>query len=220
MAGPWGGYSNGNIPLSALVAVSTKPDYLEPHAAAAWGQMNAQCLKDTGYELGIASGSSAYRSMSDQVAMKAERGSAAADPGKSDHGWGQAIDYLNYTMSIVANWVNANARKYGWSTAEGKSFNEAWHLTYDGPMTGTVSTASAVTGQPSANLFSSFTAIGGVLGFLTNGKNWQRIGIGLLGAILLSVALWHILKSSSIGKTATNVAKKTTEVAVAATIHV
>ena len=57
----------------------------------------------------------------------------AAPPGKSNHGWGKAIDVMNSKSS--QDWIRENGVKYGWvwytkDGGEGQSINEPWHFTY------------------------------------------------------------------------------------------
>lgn len=57
---------------------------------------------------------------------------AAAPPGRSNHGWGKAIDV---TGKQAQDWIRKNGVKYGWTWykkdgGEGESINEPWHFTY------------------------------------------------------------------------------------------
>lgn len=57
----------------------------------------------------------------------------AAPPGKSNHGWGKAIDIRH--NSAAQKWIRENGVKYGWTWykkdgGEGESINEPWHFTY------------------------------------------------------------------------------------------
>jgi peptidoglycan hydrolase-like protein with peptidoglycan-binding domain len=54
---------------------------------------------------------------------------AAALPGTSNHGWGNAIDVF---PKKAQDWIKQNGEKYGWSWAEGRSVGENWHFTYVG----------------------------------------------------------------------------------------
>lgn len=60
---------------------------------------------------------------------------AAAVPGTSNHGTGNAVDFasgINTSFSSAENlWMQANAPEHGFSLAEGRSVNEPWHWTYD-----------------------------------------------------------------------------------------
>lgn len=61
-----------------------------------------------------------------------------------------------------------------------------------------------------------FESLQNIGDFLGNGKNWQRIGLGVLGAILILAALWNILNQSSTFRAGVNTAKKAVEVAAVA----
>lgn len=67
-----------------------------------------------------------YRNYDDQVSVAGKKGlygkgGLAAVPGKSNHGWGSALD-LKLDSKAQA-WLNTNASKYGFSTIPG----EPWH---------------------------------------------------------------------------------------------
>ena len=58
---------------------------------------------------------------------------AAAPPGRSNHGWGKAIDVAN--APAAQKWIRDNGAKYGWvwykkDGGEGESINEPWHFNY------------------------------------------------------------------------------------------
>ena len=62
-----------------------------------------------------------------------------AEPGKSNHGTGKAIDVRG---KAAQNWIRENGMKYGWAWyskdgGEGESIREPWHFTYVGGGTGT-----------------------------------------------------------------------------------
>ena len=57
----------------------------------------------------------------------------AASPGRSNHGWGKAIDVQS--APAAQKWIRENGVKYGWTWykkdgGEGESINEPWHFTY------------------------------------------------------------------------------------------
>jgi len=111
----WGGYRNGQIPTDALRYSSTS-SYLHPSASTAWDQLAADALAE-GFDLRGAG----YR--------PASAGGATA--GRSNHGWGLAIDVSvlvpgqRYRTTAQAfespeyAWLAANAAAYGW-------VNPAW----------------------------------------------------------------------------------------------
>ena len=72
----WGGYANGQIPLDAM-RYSPTSNYMHPSASAAWDQLHAAAAAE-GYDLR----GNGYRPAS----------AGGATSGKSNHGWGLAID--------------------------------------------------------------------------------------------------------------------------------
>lgn len=146
----WGGYTNGEIPTTALVDVSGRGDYLEPTAAANFLRMQAAILRDVGFDLQPAAGSSANRSEATQITFFTQRytkvpyntglwwngsywtknagASVAAIPRTSNHGWARAID-LNISRYDTAAWawMQAHAHEYGYDWATGEASGEDWH---------------------------------------------------------------------------------------------
>ena len=106
----WGGYANGRIPHEAM-RYSPHSAYLHPAASAAWDQLHAAALAE-GFDLR----GNGYR--------PASAGGATA--GRSNHGWGLAIDVSvlvpgnRYPTTDAAfaspeyQWLQANAATYGW----------------------------------------------------------------------------------------------------------
>ncbi|WIJ46182.1 M15 family metallopeptidase [Curtobacterium citreum] len=137
-AGAWGGYSNGEIPLSAMTPVpaANGQPYLRPDAAVAYFAVSTAFQARFGKALPI---TEAYRDLARQQALYAAYqagGNLAATPGTSNHGWGLACDFgggVNSYGSAEKNWMNANGPSYGWQP-RGDSFSqrEAWHFEYDG----------------------------------------------------------------------------------------
>ena len=81
----------------------------------------------------------AYRSLSQQYRVKAERGCFAARPGTSEHGWGLAVDLCDGvepgSASVSYQWMRANAPRYGWENPTwalpgGGGPYEPWHWEY------------------------------------------------------------------------------------------
>ena len=70
------------------------------------------------------------------MSLKASKGGLAATPGKSNHGWGLAVDISNLGGEGSAKhaWLRANAPAYGWDhpswARSGGSKPEAWHWEY------------------------------------------------------------------------------------------
>ncbi len=146
--GPWGGYDNGQIPLSALSPVvypGVSPDpftgslaqvYLEPHAAIALLAMLQAYHTQTGDYLPVVEG---YRTLEGQQYWKdywTARGKPgnAATPGTSNHGWGEAVDFdQNHIAGSRLTWIRANCETFGYSIYDA----ENWHFNYTGSYAGT-----------------------------------------------------------------------------------
>lgn len=142
----WGGHSNGQIPPASLQSIGTGS--LHKSAAGPWLQMQAHAARE-GIKLSPSSALDAYRPYSTQVSLKASKGSWAATPGKSVHGWGFACDFNlggGGYASPVYKWLAKNGPTYGWiqpSWAVQKgSKPEPWHWEYVGPVD-----ASTMAGQ-------------------------------------------------------------------------
>ncbi len=130
-------YPNGEFPASALCPLWKAPgESLRPKAAAAFNAMSAAHAKDTGSPLCV---TDSYRSLAEQVSVKASRGVWAATPGKSQHGLGLAVDLCGGVNSFgtpAYEWMEQNGPTYGWyhpSWADpGGSLPEPWHWQYAG----------------------------------------------------------------------------------------
>ena len=132
--------SNGKLPASALTKVG--PGYLEAGAASRFiaMQQEARRLGLTVPELSGAN--SGFRRLGSQgdyrrreygsqwyfwEAYIAGAGNLAAKPGRSNHGWGRAVDLRTPAMRTTVNKIGA---KYGWKKVEAPS--EWWHVNYVG----------------------------------------------------------------------------------------
>lgn len=139
--GKWGGYNNGEIPVTTLQQISWAPRHLlRADATAALAAMNAAFRSQFGYDLPINDG---YRDYLGQVEAKAIYGSEAAEPGTSNHGWALAIDIgtrSHYRIGFsdpIYLWLKSNAGRYGWAHPDwaepgGPGPDEAWHWEYYG----------------------------------------------------------------------------------------
>lgn len=130
-------YPNGLIPLGALCPILfTTTHRLRADAAYAFNAMAHEyagafsrplCLTDS------------YRSYDAQVVVAAEKPDLAADPGRSNHGWGLAADLCGGIESFdtpAYQWMVDNAPRYGWfhpawAEADG-SMPEPWHWEFAG----------------------------------------------------------------------------------------
>jgi hypothetical protein len=139
--GSWGGYSNGQIPLSALAPVvypGVSPDsfpgsfsqvYLQPPAAGQLLAMLQDYHLQTGDYLEIDEG---YRSVEGQTYwwnFWGQNPTYAAPPGTSNHGWGQAFDFNANTLTPARlGWARSHCGQYGYSPIA----SEDWHFNYSG----------------------------------------------------------------------------------------
>lgn len=119
-------YGNGKIPESALQSIGVGDFRLSSDAAESFRQMHADA-QAAGITIGV---NDAYRTYEEQVDLAARKGlysqgGLAATPGKSNHGWGLAID-LELDGSAQA-WMRENAHKYGFVEDVPR---EPWHWTY------------------------------------------------------------------------------------------
>ncbi|WP_129337509.1 M15 family metallopeptidase [Cellulomonas endophytica] len=127
------GAANGRLPLSDLCTLWDGTTEIRADAAVAAAELNQAFRARFGEDLCLSSG---YRTYAQQVAVKATRGGLAAAPGKSNHGWGLAIDLCSgETTGARWTWMNANAGTYGWENPDwaqpgGSGPYERWHWEY------------------------------------------------------------------------------------------
>lgn len=135
--GAWGGFSNGEIPMSALRAISWDPgEHARPDAEQALESMNVAYKARFGVNMSI---TDSYRTYARQVECLRFQGSLCAKPGYSNHGWGLAIDFgggINRFGTVQRQWMESNAGSYGWVSPDwaqaGTNKPEAWHWEYVG----------------------------------------------------------------------------------------
>lgn len=158
-------YVNGSLPKAILkpldgnnLALPGDPAVLRADAADSWNRARKEVLAKTGYDLTVRGW---MRSLADQEKFFFQRykrgayspygdyrsykgvtygrtnGAAAAIPGTSNHGWGLAIDVVDF--GSVGNFNHprrvaaiAILKKHGWTDTEGRGkIQEPWHLVYD-----------------------------------------------------------------------------------------
>jgi LAS superfamily LD-carboxypeptidase LdcB len=132
-----GSYANGFLPPEMLCPLSTAPgQQLAAQAAAAFDRMSTAYRVNTGKFLCV---TDSYRPYEDQVRLFAEKPSLAATPGRSNHGWGLAVDFcggIERAGTAASLWMQGNAPSFGWihpAWAETTgSKPEAWHWEYAG----------------------------------------------------------------------------------------
>jgi hypothetical protein len=132
----WGGYQNGQVPLTALAHPAQAPTaWFRPDAAAAFDRLSAAYAARFGHPLRV---TDSYRDYAHQVSTKAAKPGLAAEPGTSNHGWGLAADIVvgNYSSPDYL-WLRANGPRYGWDNPtwarQGGSRPEKWHWDFTPP---------------------------------------------------------------------------------------
>jgi len=134
--GTMDGVQNGRLPASILCTLWDRKFQLRADAAVAMAKLNVSYTKRFGHPICF---NDAYRSLAEQYAIKARRGSYAARPGTSEHGWGLAVDLCDGVDqgpgSATYAWLRANAPAYGWENplwarSGGSGPYEPWHWEY------------------------------------------------------------------------------------------
>src|SRR5437764_4461271 len=91
---------NGRLPDSELGPIPG--GRLRKDAAASWRRMRAKIGKETGVWICPTSSRTAYRTLDEQQYFwnlyRSGRGSLAAQPGTSNHGWGTTVDLATPAM--------------------------------------------------------------------------------------------------------------------------
>jgi len=127
--------ANGQLPASVLCTLWDRRHQLRADAAVAIAKLNVAYTQRFGNPICM---TDSYRTLSEQYAVKRARGSYAATPGTSEHGWGLAVDLcdeVNNGSSVQYQWLRANAPRYGWDNPEwarsgGGGPYEPWHWEY------------------------------------------------------------------------------------------
>jgi hypothetical protein len=136
--GDLSGYPNGRLPMAALCTLWGAPNMvLTKPAAMAFNRMSRAYAAQFGLPMCVRD---AYRTYDEQVSIKASRGSYAARPGTSEHGWGRAVDLCGgiQTDGTATNtWMRLNAPQFGWfhprwADAGGGGPYEPWHWEFAG----------------------------------------------------------------------------------------
>ena len=132
------GAVNGFLPDDALCPLGQATGHrLQTAAARSFDALSQARRTVTGQPLCV---TDSYRSYGAQVDVFRRKPSLAATPGRSQHGWGLAVDLCGGAERFdteVHQWLKANAPAYGWvhpAWAEpGGSRPEPWHWEYAGP---------------------------------------------------------------------------------------
>lgn len=131
------GAVNGFLPASALCPLSTAPGHrLVKAAAAAFDAMSRSFAEAFGTPLCV---SDSYRDYQGQVRVFSQKPNLAATPGRSQHGWGRAVDLCGGVQTFGTppyNWLKANAGRFGFAhpawAEPGSSRPEPWHWEFIG----------------------------------------------------------------------------------------
>ncbi|WP_402463684.1 M15 family metallopeptidase [Isoptericola aurantiacus] len=132
-----GAGSNGYISSSEMCSLWDGGPSVRADAAVALARLNQVFRATFGENMCVTDG---YRSYSQQVATRAAKGSLAAPPGTSNHGWGLAVDLCPETYSGSRyDWLRANAPAFGWDNPAwartGGSKYEPWHWEFTAAVT-------------------------------------------------------------------------------------
>lgn len=125
--------ANGQLPSADLCTLWDGSTQLRADAAEALAELNAVYVTRFGSDMCLSSG---YRTLAQQSAVKASRGSLAAASGKSNHGFGLAVDFCSgLTTGAQWEWLNENAPTFGfenpaWAKPGGSGPYERWHWEY------------------------------------------------------------------------------------------
>lgn len=125
--------ANGELPESSLCTLWDGHTEIRADAAEALAQLNAVWVARFGTDLCLSSG---YRTLAEQRAVKAKKGGLAAPAGRSNHGWGLAVDLCSsQTTGDQWEWLNQNAGVFGWENPSwaqpgGSGPYERWHWEY------------------------------------------------------------------------------------------
>lgn len=130
----YGGYQNGQIPTANLSPIPWKTG-LRLHACALtqFVLMNEAYKAHFGQNIFV---TDAYRDLAEQYRVKADKGSLAAKPGTSNHGWALATDLGvgGGFSSEQYKWLSTNGPQYGWHNPDWARPNgskpEPWHFEF------------------------------------------------------------------------------------------
>jgi hypothetical protein len=125
---------NGLLKVADLCTLWDNHTQLRADAAVSLAEFNQAFAARFGGDLCLSSG---YRTLAAQRAVKAQKGGLAAVPGKSNHGWGLAVDLCqDQTSGAKWRWITENAPTYGWENPAwaqpgGSGPYERWHWEYE-----------------------------------------------------------------------------------------
>ena len=122
---------NGRIASSDLCQLWDPAHMLRGDAAVALSELNSAYRAATGVDLCL---TDSYRPLSVQRRLAYTKPGLAAAPGRSNHGWGLAIDLCSSVTnsSSAMLWLRENGPVYGWDNPQwarrgGSGPYEPWH---------------------------------------------------------------------------------------------
>ncbi|WP_200829806.1 M15 family metallopeptidase, partial [Cellulomonas algicola] len=124
---------NGLLRTADLCTLWDGHTQLRADAAVSLAEFNQAFVARFGGDLCLSSG---YRSLAQQRVVKAQKGGLAAAPGKSNHGWGLAVDLCQtQTSGAKWAWILDNGPAFGWENPAwakrgGSGPFEPWHWEY------------------------------------------------------------------------------------------
>ncbi|MFS0703304.1 M15 family metallopeptidase [Cellulomonas sp. 179-A 9B4 NHS] len=125
--------ANGQLSTADLCTLWDGRTQMRADAAVALAELNVAYVARFGTDICLTDG---YRTLAEQKSVKARKGGLAATPGKSNHGWGLAVDLCGLQdNSTRFAWMNENAPVYGWENPTwakrgGSGPYEPWHWEY------------------------------------------------------------------------------------------
>ena len=129
--------ANGFLSPASLCPLVTAPGHrLRTDAARAFDALSTARRAATGTALCV---TDSYRDLPSQVDVFRRKPALAATPGRSQHGWGLAVDLCGGVQTFGSEphqWLQLNAPAFGWHHPAwariGGSRPEAWHWEYVG----------------------------------------------------------------------------------------
>ncbi|MBW3647360.1 MAG: D-alanyl-D-alanine carboxypeptidase family protein [Actinobacteria bacterium] len=135
-ASPYGEANGFLSPASLCLLASGGGHRLRTDAGRAFDALSRARQAATGAPLCV---TDSYRSYPEQVDVFKRKPELAATPGRSQHGWGLAVDLCGGVQTFGSEahvWMQLNAPRYGWIhpgwARAGGSRPEAWHWEYVG----------------------------------------------------------------------------------------
>jgi hypothetical protein len=127
--------ANGELPDSDLCTLWDPKHRLRADAAVALAKLNVAYKQHFGNNICL---TDSYRTLAEQVRLRAIKPTLAAVPGTSEHGFGLAVDLCDGVETGTGaryEWLRANAGAYGWENPAwalpgGAGPHEAWHWEY------------------------------------------------------------------------------------------